>query len=215
MGFKITMSLSIEDRCRRVIARLFNEQPTSIWLPNKNDGLGYVSGRPDGEARLPGGRFVDIECKGDSGSLYLGDPEQPLAAECRKLGRNYDASGWHANQRNFWQRMCEPFHSPYYIAALVAASRDRDERFDYEAAGLFLVPPQAWLGLEAKVSPRKTVALSPTLERIIANRSITLESEWQVYRLAYEGGRYRIPVTHPIYSLIFPEGGKTCEPSKP
>jgi hypothetical protein len=88
------MAKSVEDQCRAKLAKLFNDPPTSGWLPNKNDGDGrYISGRPDGEVRVAGGYVVDIECKGDSGSLYLGDPAQPSLSECARIGKQYDASG--------------------------------------------------------------------------------------------------------------------------
>lgn len=197
------MPESVEDKCRKKLAELFNALPRTGWLPNSNNGDGrYISGRPDAELWICGGAVVPIECKGSDGSLYLGDPLQPTQSECERLGRKYDASGWHTHQRLWHTRFSQPLGFPYFIAALVGAERDY-RRFDFSAAGLFLVPPEAWLELEAQVFPRKTVALNPELERIHAHKSITLESAWAQFRLEYSGGAYSIPTQHPIYSLIY------------
>jgi hypothetical protein len=196
------MPESVEDKCRKRLAQLFNDPPRTGWLPNSNNGDGtYISGRPDGEVRVCGGLVIDIECKGDSGKLYLGDPLQPTLSESTALGRSYDASGWHTHQRHWHRDFGQPLGQPYYIAALVAAERTW-KRFDFAAASLFLVPPEAWLELERKVFPRKTVSLSPQLERILANKSTTLDVVWAQYRIPYAGQQYVIPETHPIFALL-------------
>jgi len=192
---------SVEDKCRSKLAKMFNRLPDSGLLPNTNNGRGYISGRPDDEIVLSGGRILFIEAKGDSGSAYLGDPNQPTQTECKKLGKSYDATGWHTHQRNWWKDFAKPLKSDYYIALLVSPERDAT-RIDYKEAGMFLVPPEAWLALEEKLAGRKTVALNPSLERILANKTVTLESEWGLYRLDYENGQYRIPEYHPLHSIL-------------
>lgn len=179
---------SVEDKCRSRMAQMFNL--TAQWIPNINTGVGYISGRPDAEVRYGRNSHVDIECKGDSGSLFLGEPDNPDSTK-----------GWHFHQRQWWERMDKWIEAPYFIAVLVAADRQAS-RIDYAKSGMFLVPPEAWLELEAKVFPRKTVALSPELERIQAHKLVTIESEWPQYRLTYSGGQYHIPTIHPIVRIM-------------
>jgi hypothetical protein len=180
---------STEDKCRSKMAKMFN-QPGTQWIPNLNTGFGYISGRPDAEVRYGRNCHVDIECKGDEGSLFLGDP-----------GNEDSTVGWHFHQRQWWSNLDKPVDAPYFVAVLVTADRN-NPRVDYKEARMFLVPPEAWLALEQKLAGRKTVALNPGLERVHANKAITLESEWGLYRLDYENGQYRIPETHPLYQIL-------------
>jgi hypothetical protein len=83
----------------------------------------------------------------------------------------------------------------------VAAEREYT-RFDFAAASLFLVTPEAWLELERKVFPRKTVALNSELEAVHKYKPMTLDVEWAAFRLAYVGQQYVIPEMHPIYRII-------------
>ncbi len=197
------MPESVEDKCRKKLAALFNDSSRTGWLPNSNAGDGrYISGRPDAEVWVCGGTVVAIECKGDDASLFLGDPLQLTQSELERQGQKYKAAGWHTHQRLWYEKFSKPLGFPYFIAALIAGERSYS-RFNYSKAGLFLVPPEAWLELEAAVFPRKTVALNPELERIHEHKAITLDSVWSQYRLEYSGDSYSIPQHHPIYNLIY------------
>lgn len=184
------MAESIEDKCRKHLAKMFNTDKTQ-WVPNINTGTGYISGRPDAEVRYPPNHHIDVECKGFRGSAFLGDPNSPDLT-----------AGWHHHQRSWWEKMDKPFDSPYFVALLVVSERDPETRVSFEKAGMFLVPPEAWLALEQKLAGRKTVALNPDLERIHANRDTTLESEWPQYRLVYDKQAFHIPESHPLYSIL-------------
>jgi hypothetical protein len=190
---------SVEDRCRKKLAKIFNHVPISEWVYNSNTGRGYISGRPDAEVRLSRARIMDIECKGShprgtqpgwNTSIYLGDPDDKDAT-----------AGWHYHQRRWYEDKI-PFQAPYFIGVLCSGDPNYSDRFDFALAGMFLVPPEAWLALEAAVFPRKTVSLSPQLERVHEHKSITLESAWAEYRLPYVGQKYIVPEHHPVYKIL-------------
>lgn len=195
--------ISIEDRCRLKLSKLFNRPPGSVVIANTNTGRSYISGRADLEIFFQGSRLLCLEAKGFAGSAYLGDPAQPTQSVLKKLGKAYDASGWHTHQRNWWRNTCLPLHVDYWLAWLVGDERDYD-RFSFERAGLFIVQPGDVLSLEARLSGRKTVALTPELEREHAYKSITLDRVWTHLRLPYHKGAFVLPETHPLHPIVQP-----------
>lgn len=199
----ISLSESVEDRCRKKLGPLFNRPPASVVIPNINHGAGYISGRADLEIFLQGGRLLCLEAKGFAGSAYLGDPLQPTQSELKKLGKQYDATGWHTHQRHWWRTTCLPLQVPYWLAWLVGDER-AFERFSFERASLFIVQPADILSLEAKLGGRKTVALTAELEREHAYKGITLDREWAHLRLPYHKGAFVLPETHPLHPIVQP-----------
>ena len=188
-------SMDLENTyCRPVVAKMFNTLPSCRWLPNTNNGDGtYISGRPDGEARMLGGRAIDIECKAGLGSIFMGDPADPD-----------NTCGWHYHQRNWHEYVAVCTQTPYWIALWLYPER-RPTRVYQKNARLFLAPPAAWLAVEAKLNGRKTLALNADLEREHAYKAITADSEFAPYALIFDPF-WRIPLEHPFWQAL-----KSCQ----
>lgn len=199
---KRKVQASVEDRCRKKLAELFNRPPQSGLMANQNNGRFYISGRPDDEIVLRDSRILFVEAKGFSGAAFLGDPSQPAQTVCKSLGRQYKAVGWHTHQRNWWREFCLPLKGRYLIALLVDDTREKG-RIQYKDASLFLVPPEAWLALEAKLGGRMTCALNADLEAEHAYKGITLDVEFAAFRLDYTDGAFVIPPSHPFHNYIY------------
>ncbi len=193
--------------CRTPLARAFNKAPNTCWhgVRNAGDGL-YDSGMPDafvteGETGFDSGdhgltgQFVAllscltgsykrykakcftivkqlyaIECKAFFGSVYLGNPDDPD-----------DHTGWHASQRNWYQTVAIPEGIDYRIALWVYSSRNPKPPIQQTQARLFLVPPPAWLALEAK--GERTVSLTANLERIHAKKHLNIVDWFGTYEV--------------------------------
>ncbi len=174
-------------------AKMFNGMPGTCWVHNANAGSRYEKGRPDAFV-FTAGRIVCVECKGGMGSLYLGNPDDAEAT-----------TGWTMHQRNWWRKVAAATNAPYWIAAWVYSERQPTGRVMQAKASLFLVSPEAWIELEAKVGPlgRKTVALTPELE--ISDhqfKAFALSEQWARYALVYNEGGWHIPPEHPYWEAL-------------
>ena len=175
--------------CRAPLARYFNGLENTSWIPNRNTGLGYISGLPDAFVSLCG-RFIAVECKASMGSLFLGDPDNEA-----------NTSGWHYHQRQWWEKVAIKSNISYWIAVWIYPEKDPKRVNRVNHALFFLVPPEAWLAVEAKLGGRKTLGFNSDTEREHAYKNVTAESEFANYRLDYINGGWIIPDTHPFWRL--------------
>ena len=169
-----------DDKCRKPVAAALNK--LGVWLPFPNVsfllGTDAYRGRPDGEYRATNGRVVDVEFKAAAGSLFLGNPDDPLSTE-----------GFHASQRNWHSHISSRCGVPYYLV-LYAYADKKDARKKASKSLFYVVQPEHWYAMEEMiraVNPdknKKTVAIASKSDRMLAYRHISLEDCWSSYRFA-------------------------------
>lgn len=172
-----------EYKCRRPIAAELNK--LGVWLPFPNVsfllGTDAYRGRPDGEYRHPEGKVVDVEFKAASGSLYLGNEEDPSETE-----------GFHFSQRE-WHRHISARSKVPYLLVVYAYPDKSDKRMKASKGAFYVVTPLIWQELEGliyAVDParnKRTVSIASGSDRLLAYRHISLEDMWAQHRYATAG----------------------------
>lgn len=166
--------------CRGPMAAALNR--IGVWLPFPNIsyllGTDAYRGRPDGEYRSPEGHVIDVEFKAATGSLFLGDEDDPSNTE-----------GFHVSQRE-WHRQVSARSPIPYALVVFAYTGDAGKRMRADKGAFYVVSPLDWnelQGLVWGVNPDKkknTVAIAKGSERLLAYRHISLEEQWSSLRFS-------------------------------
>ena len=171
-----------QEYARGPFAKMINQMPGYFWCSNRNiNPKFYIKGSPDGYIAPEGiskcRHTIDVGFQ----AAIMG--KQVTGVEFKSASSaNYsslDLSCWSDDQELYWRENILKKHS-----------------------NLFVVSPDAWIAMRIAAGERKTVALTPGLERVEANRNLTLLPNWEPYRLVPTGSTYVIPETHPLHSQL-------------